>query len=127
VGSTRTIEQRMGDAFDNYFVLSEILTTDLKRLLDGDVDDGPSRRNLVRSGAALFEGYAHCLREMCVLGLECTGTPQLSRKEVKILRHADLSMQLIESVLRCVQHTPSTDSSPRLRLMVQNGFTYSAF
>ena len=59
----------MEDAFDNYFALSEVMAGDLKQLLAMDVEAAHFRRNFIRSSAALFEGYAHCLREMCVLSL----------------------------------------------------------
>ena len=56
---------KMDSAFDNYFSLSAILKADIRSLLDEERRDQYWRRNFIRSSGALFEGYAHCLREMC--------------------------------------------------------------
>lgn len=104
--STKTPQQRMEDSFDNYFALSEILTGDLQRLLKMNGGAAHFRRNFIRSSAALFEGYAHCLREMCVLSFECTGAPRLNPKEIKVLRCAD-----------------SFDAADRIRLTLRAAYT----
>ncbi len=85
----RTPQEHMDAAFDNYFDLSAILTADLKSLLDIEVDEQHWRRNFVRSSAALFEGYAHCLRQMCAISFECAA-PKLTHKEIDLL-HSDRS------------------------------------
>jgi hypothetical protein len=43
------------------------------------------RRNFIRSAAALIEGHAHCLREMCAVSFECIA-PELTKKEADVLR-----------------------------------------
>jgi hypothetical protein len=77
-------QQKMDEAFDNYFELSKILQADLNDLLDGESDSQTWRRNFIRSSAALIEGYAHCLREVSSVSFECV-SPELSKKEIGVL------------------------------------------
>ena len=80
-----TPQERMDAAFDNYFELSNILQADMKVLLDGENDTQHWRRNFIRASASLIEGYAHCLREMCVVSFECVA-PEISKKESEVLQ-----------------------------------------
>jgi uncharacterized protein with von Willebrand factor type A (vWA) domain len=82
---TPTPQQKMDAAFDNYFELSRILQNDMNALLDGENESESWRRNFIRASAALIEGYAHCLREMCAVSFECVA-PELSKKETEVLR-----------------------------------------
>ena len=75
----------MDAAFDNYFKLSVVLQADMNALLDGECEDQHWRRNFVRSVAALIEGHAHCLREMCAVSFECIA-PELTKKEEEVLK-----------------------------------------
>ena len=75
----------MDDAFDNYFALSEVLREDLNALLDTELDSQASQRNFIRAAAAMIEGYTHCIREMCLVGLQCDA-PALTAKEVGALK-----------------------------------------
>ncbi|PCJ37359.1 MAG: hypothetical protein COA75_03650 [Cellvibrionales bacterium] len=77
-------QQKMDEAFDNYFELSKILQSDMGDLLDGENESQGWRRNFIRSSAALIEGYAHCLREVCSVSIECV-SPELSKKEIAVL------------------------------------------
>ncbi len=78
------IEQRMGEALDNYLALSYLLSEDFDKFLDTENDSQGWRRNYIRIVVALIEGYSHCFSEMAVLGLECSH-PDLSNKERKAL------------------------------------------
>lgn len=80
-----TPQERMDSAFDNYFALSDILREDLVALLDGESNSQQWRRNYIRVSASLIEGYAHCLREMCAVSLECVA-PAICQKEADLLR-----------------------------------------
>ena len=75
----------MDSAFDNYFALSDILCEDLAALLDGETNSQQWRRNYIRVSISLIEGYAHCLREICAVSLECVA-PAISQKETEVLR-----------------------------------------
>lgn len=79
------LQQLMDTAFDNYLHLSRILEADMTALLDGECEDQHWRRNFIRTAAALIEGHAHCLREMCVISFECIA-PELTKKEAEVLR-----------------------------------------
>ena len=79
-------QERMDAAFDNYFDLSRMLDEDLHSLLSTEVQEQHWRRNFIRASAALFEGYAHCLRQMCVVSFECEA-PSLKSAEINVLRH----------------------------------------
>lgn len=79
------LQQRMDNAFDNYLQLSRILEADMTALLDGECEDQHWRRNFIRSAAALVEGHAHCLREMCAVSFECVA-PELTKKETDVIR-----------------------------------------
>jgi hypothetical protein len=79
------LQQRMDTAFDNYLHLTRILEADMTALLDGECEDQHWRRNFIRSAAALIEGHAHCLREMCAISFECIA-PELAKKEADVLR-----------------------------------------
>lgn len=77
-------QQRMDAAFDNYLALSNVLHDDMMALLNGETETQHWRRNFIRSSAALIEGYAHCLRDMCAVSLECTA-PKITKKEAEVL------------------------------------------
>ena len=83
--SAGTPQERLDSAFTNYFAMSQVLSEDLSSLLDAESESQHWRRNFVRASAALLEGYAHCLREMCLVGLDCV-SPPVSGKEVAVLR-----------------------------------------
>jgi hypothetical protein len=74
----------MDKAFSNYLQLSRILEADMTALLDGECEDQHWRRNFIRSAAALIEGHAHCLREICVVSFECIAA-ELTKKEADVL------------------------------------------
>ena len=74
----------MDSAFDNYFALSDVLLEDLAALLDSESNSQHWRRNYIRVSASLIEGYAHCLREMCKVSLECVA-PAIGQKEAEVL------------------------------------------
>ena len=81
-----TLQEQMDAAFDNYFELSEILQADMTVLLDGENESQHWRRNFIRSSAALVEGYAHCLRDMCAVCFECI-SPEITKKEAEVIRN----------------------------------------
>jgi len=78
-------QERMDVAFDNYFLLSDILLEDLDALLDSETNSQHWRRNYIRVSASLIEGYAHCLREMCAVSFECLA-PVISQNETVVIR-----------------------------------------
>jgi len=78
-------QERMDAAFDNYLKLSKVLQADMTALLDSESNTQHWRRNFIRSSAALIEGEAHCLREICAISFECTA-PKITSKEAKVLR-----------------------------------------
>ncbi|MBU0602970.1 MAG: hypothetical protein KKD25_11300 [Gammaproteobacteria bacterium] len=80
-----TPQERMDAAFDNYLALSDLLREDLLALLESESKSLHWRRNFIRVSAALIEGHAHCLREMCAVSFECVA-PDISSKETKVLR-----------------------------------------
>ena len=86
----------MDAAFDNYLQLSRILEAEMTALLDGECEDQHWRRNFIRSAAALVEGHAHCLREMCAVSFECIA-PELAKKETDVLRSEE-SFSTVESM-----------------------------
>lgn len=79
-----TPQELMDAAFDNYFVLSNLLMEDLQALLESESDSQHWRRNYIRVSASLIEGYAHCLREMCTVSFECI-SPEINQKDQEIL------------------------------------------
>ena len=79
------LQQRMDIAFDNYLQLSRVLEADMTALIDSECEDQHWRRNFIRSAAALIEGHAHCLREMCAVSFECIA-PELTKKETDVVR-----------------------------------------
>jgi hypothetical protein len=80
-----TPQERMDAAFDNYLALSDLLRKDLLALLEAESESPHWRRNFIRVSAALIEGHAHCLREMCAVSFECVA-PDISSRETEILR-----------------------------------------
>jgi hypothetical protein len=78
--------ERLGKALDDYFALSRILQTDMVVLRDSENETQPGRRNFIRAGAALIEGYAHSLREMCLVSFECSNVPAITAKEGKVIQ-----------------------------------------
>jgi hypothetical protein len=79
------LQQRMDTAFGNYLQLSRILEADMTALFDKECENQHWRRNFIRTAAALIEGHAHCLREMCAISFECIA-PNLTKKEAAVLR-----------------------------------------
>ena len=78
-------QQRMDAAFDNYLALSEVLCSDVEELLKSESESQHWRRNFIRVGAAVIEGYAHCLREMCRVSFDCI-SPKVVAKETEVLQ-----------------------------------------
>jgi len=89
-------QQRLDAAFAKYFAMSNMLQADVEALLEDTRDTQSSRRNFIRAVAPLMEGYAHCFRDMCQVGLE-TGAGSLTSKEVKVLK-AERSFDSAERV-----------------------------
>lgn len=79
-----TLQQKMDAAFDNYLQLSRVLQEDMNVLLDGENDTQQWRRNFIRASAALIEGHAHCLRDMCSVSFDCVA-PEITKKESEVL------------------------------------------
>jgi hypothetical protein len=79
------LQRQMDDAFDNYFALSEVLREDLNALLGAELDSQASQRNFIRAAAAMIEGYTHCIRKMCLVGLQ-SDAPTLTAKEGAALK-----------------------------------------
>ena len=85
MNSEFTLQERMDAAFDNYLRLSKILRDDMNALLDSENNTQPWRRNFIRASAALIEGHAHCLRDMCAVSFDCVA-PEITTKESDVLR-----------------------------------------
>jgi hypothetical protein len=77
-------QQQMDAAFDKYFAMSKMLGADVELLLQDESDTQSSRRNFIRAASTLVEGYTHCFREMCAVGV-VTSPASLSEEEVKAL------------------------------------------
>lgn len=74
------LQLQLDVAFANYLNLTAVLEQDMKSMLLAESRSQQWRRNFVRTSAALLEGHAHCLREMCLVGLGCSA-PSLTKKE----------------------------------------------
>jgi hypothetical protein len=74
------LQFQLDAAFENYLKLTTILDEDIKSMLSVKSASQQWRRNFVRASTALLEGHAHCLREMCLVGLHCSA-PSLTKKE----------------------------------------------
>jgi len=74
------LQAQLDAAFDNYFKLTTILYKDMESMLLTESNSQQWRHNFIRASAALLEGEAHCLREMCLVGLRCNA-PTLTKKE----------------------------------------------
>lgn len=81
----KDLQERMDEAFDNYFEMSDLLREDLAALLQNQDQRQHWKRNFIRTCAALFEGYTHCLRDICAISFECEA-PELPEKEMAALR-----------------------------------------
>jgi len=77
-------QEQMDAAFDRYFAMSELLQSDMEALLVGDPKSQSLRRNFVRAACSLVEGYAHCYRDMCQVGV-AAGPGPLNADETKVL------------------------------------------
>jgi hypothetical protein len=74
------LQASLDAAFHNYLKLTALLHEDLEAMLSTEDASLHWRRNFVRASAALLEGHAHCLRQMCVVGLQCDA-PTITTKE----------------------------------------------
>jgi hypothetical protein len=106
----------MDTAFDRYFEMSNILQDDIGALLDANDDSQSSRRNFIRAAAALTEGYAHCFREMCEVGV-ATGAGPLTSKELQVIQSERLfdSAERIKLTLRAAYKSFQLPSVPEFR------------
>jgi hypothetical protein len=82
----RTPQERLVADLDNYFELSDLLTGDIGDLLKIGDEFPQWRRNLIRSSAALFEGYTWCLKDMCTVSFDCSEVPALTKCEMAVLK-----------------------------------------
>ena len=80
----KKLQARLDVVFHNYLKLTTLLHNDLTAMFSTETKSPHWRRNFVRASAALLEGEAHCLRQMCVVGLEC-GAPTLTKKECRVI------------------------------------------
>jgi len=78
------LQNRFESAFVNYLKLTAMLQDDLAAMLVSESSALHWRRNFVRVSVALLEGHAHCLRQMCVVALECSALA-ISAKERKVI------------------------------------------
>ena len=90
------LQNRMDAAFDNYIRLTQILEADMTALLDEESEGQHWRRHFIRSAAALIEGHAHCLREMCAISFECEA-PELTKSESDVIR-SEASFSSVERI-----------------------------
>jgi hypothetical protein len=80
-------QQKLVAAVDNYFKLSPILLEDMDALLDEENDSQHWRHNFIRASAALTEGYAHCLRDMCAVASRVEReAAELTKEETVVIR-----------------------------------------
>lgn len=79
------LQQKMDAAFENYLRLTRMLQDDMTALLDSENDTQQWRRNFIRASAALIEGHAHCLRDMCSISFDCVA-PEITKKEAEVLQ-----------------------------------------
>lgn len=109
-----SLQERMDTAFENYLMLSNMLLSDLKALLDSECENQHWRRNFIRTIAPIVEGYAHCLREMCSIGLECVAQ-KLPSKEKEVLLNergfnaSDRIRLTLRAAYRLFELSPSPD------------------
>ena len=76
--------RELGAAYDDYFMLSDVLRRDGARVLDDSRADEPWRRNVVRVTWPMIEAYASTLRRFCnVFRKYCD--LELSTKHVRLL------------------------------------------
>ncbi|MFT3907415.1 MAG: hypothetical protein QM718_14055 [Steroidobacteraceae bacterium] len=75
----------MNAAFDVYLAMSNALRDDLEAILRSEDLSQSYRRNFIRASSSLIEGYAHCFRAICDIGL-VTGPGDLTTDEVAALR-----------------------------------------
>jgi hypothetical protein len=89
-------DQRMVAAFNNFIDLGFILMSDILELTETDYESrSPSwRRNYIRTSIALIEGYGHCLREMCAVGVWHARRQVLVRRSAKCCTMKAVSIQV---------------------------------
>lgn len=106
-----TPQEAMDAAFDNYFMLADVLNSDLNALLDSESEDQHWRRNFIRLSNVLIEGHIHCLTEMCLI------YPEVSKNERAVLRSGQNSSSndrikfTLREAFKLFQLTPAPDFS----------------
>jgi hypothetical protein len=78
------LQAKYDRAFDNYLSLTKLLREDLESMLDTRPQSHQWRRNFIRTAAAMLEGHAHCLRDLCMVALHFD-TPALTERERAVL------------------------------------------
>jgi len=78
--SAAKLQARFDRAFDNYLVLTNLLREDMESMLETRSASLQWRRNSIRAASALLEGHAHCLRQLCAVGLLCNAPPLTSKE-----------------------------------------------
>lgn len=89
----------MAAAFSNFIDLAYVLMSDIMELTETDYESRSQswRRNYVRASIALIEGYGHCLREICAVGVSACSMPSISPKERQVL-HAESGFDTSERI-----------------------------
>ena len=121
------LQGRMNAAFDNYFAVSDILREDLDELRKNQNATQYWKRTFVRSSAALFEGYTHCLSEICAISFECIA-PELTKKEADALRSEsklgtnDRVRLTLRAAYRLFELSPAPDFGEKGWIRAQRAF-----
>jgi hypothetical protein len=85
---TAKLQARLDSAFTNYLTLTAALRDDLAAMLAQESPSLHWRRNFVRASAALLEGHAYCLTQICRLGVSLSPA-SFSAKERKAVANPD--------------------------------------
>lgn len=77
-------QAKMGAAFNNYLVVSDLLMSDGEMLMECKQDDDRWKRNFIRTASALVEGCSYCFWEMARIGLDWASS-EVPTKERDVL------------------------------------------
>jgi hypothetical protein len=78
-----TLQERLGEAIDNYLEMSALIRQDVLDSLQSELQTQNWRRNYIRVIASLVDAHINCIQEICII---CESfVPCMGKKERNVL------------------------------------------
>jgi hypothetical protein len=107
------LQDKMANAVNNYINLSVVLTSDLKKMSDNEIEDVSWKRNYLRVISSLIEGESYCLKQICAIGMELDPTIVTSKEKKALTSGIGFTaIEQIKLILRITYKMFNLDNPP---------------